>query len=159
AVRGPATRGRHREHRNRFGAVQSAKQVVPGERGCVRYPFARGHPDGAPIGDLQVANTDQGRPTKAQRKEQARIEREEIQRKQPPRSPNRIISLVVGASIAVGVVALVLVLGGGNGNNPGSQSSAVTSLPPPDTLPGILKTAPPWSNNTEQLPARLAALD
>lgn len=106
-----------------------------------------------------MANTDQGRPTKAQRKEQARIEREEIQRKQASRSRNRLISLVVGVVIAVGVIALVLVLGGGNSTNQGAQSSAVTSLPAADTLPGILKTAPPWSNNTDQLPARLAALD
>jgi hypothetical protein len=105
-----------------------------------------------------VANTDQGRPTKAQRKEQARIEREEIQRKQASRSRNRIISLVVGVVVAAGVIALVVVLGGGNSTE-GAQSSAVTSIPPPDTLPGILKTAPPWSNNTDQLPARLAALD
>ncbi len=105
-----------------------------------------------------MANTDQGRPTKAQRKEQARIEREEIQRKQASRSRNRIISLVVGVVVAAGVIALVVVLGGGNSTE-GAQSSAVTSIPPPDTLPGILKTAPPWSNNTDQLPARLAALD
>ncbi len=105
-----------------------------------------------------MANTDQGRPTKAQRKEQARIERDEIQRKQASRSRNRIISLVVGVVVAAGVIALVVVLGGGNSTE-GAQSSAVTSIPPPDTLPGILKTAPPWSNNTDQLPARLAALD
>ena len=52
-----------------------------------------------------------------------------------------------------------VVLLGGNSTDQAAQSSAVTSIPPPDTLPGILKTAPPWSNNTDQLPARLAALD
>src|SRR6185295_271922 len=93
-----------------------------------------GIPTMPPISETpSMANTDQGRPTKAQRKEQARIEREEIQRKQASRSRNRLISLVVGVVVAVGVIALVLVLGGGNSTNQGAQSSAVTSLPPADT--------------------------
>jgi len=105
-----------------------------------------------------VANTDQGRPTKAQRKEQARIEREEIQRKQASRSRNRNISIIVAVVVVAAVIGGVVFLGG-NGTDQGPQSSAVTTLPAADTLPGILKTAPPWSNNTDQLPARLAALD
>jgi hypothetical protein len=105
-----------------------------------------------------VANTEQGRQTKAQKKEQARLEREEIQRKQAARSRNRNLAIVVGV-IAIAAVIGLFVLLGGNSTNAGPQSSAVVSLPPPDTLPGILKEAPPWSNNTDQLPARLAALD
>jgi hypothetical protein len=106
-----------------------------------------------------VANTDQGgRPTKAERKEQARIEREEIQRKQASRSRNRNLGIVVVVIVIAAVIGLFVLLGGGT-TAQGPQSSAVASIPPPDTLPGILKTAPPWSNNTDQLPARLAALD
>lgn len=105
-----------------------------------------------------VANTDQGRLTKAERKEQARIEREEIQRRQAARSRNRTIGIIVAVVIVAAAIGGVVLLGG-NSTDQGAQSSAVTSIPPPDTLPGILKTAPPWSNNTDQLPARLAALD
>ena len=46
-----------------------------------------------------MANTDQGRLTKAERKEQARIEREEIQRKQAARSRNRTIGIIVAVVI------------------------------------------------------------
>jgi hypothetical protein len=105
-----------------------------------------------------VANTDQGRPTKAQRKEQARIEREEIQRKQAGRARNRNIGIVIGVIVVAAIVALVVVLGGNGGTDTASTPPAVV-LPPADSLPGILKTAPPWSNNTQDLPARLAALD
>jgi hypothetical protein len=104
-----------------------------------------------------VANTDQGRPTKAQRKEQARIEREEIQRRQASRSRNRNLMIVVGV-IAIAAAVGLFVLLGGNGTDQGPQSSAVTSLPSPDTLPGIMKSQP-WPNNTNDLPGRLAALD
>jgi hypothetical protein len=104
-----------------------------------------------------VPNTDQGRLTKAQRKEQARLEREEIQRKQASRARNRTIGIAIGVVVVVAAVGLVLLLGGGGGNDPGSSSAGPT-LPDPATLPGILQEAPPWTNNTEQLPARLAML-
>jgi hypothetical protein len=105
-----------------------------------------------------VANTDQGRPTKAQRKEQARLEREQIQRKQAARSRNRVISLVVGLVVAAAVVGLVLVLSGNGGTDNAASTPPPVALPPPDTLPGMMK-AQPWPNNTADLPARLAALD
>jgi hypothetical protein len=105
-----------------------------------------------------VANTDQGRPTKAQRKEQARLEREAIQRKQASRSRNRLIGLVVGVVVAAGVIALVLVLGGDGGTPGTSPASPAVVLPDPGSLAGIMK-AQPWPNNTEQLPARLAELN
>jgi hypothetical protein len=105
-----------------------------------------------------VANTDQGRPTKAQRKEQARLEREEIQRKQAARSRNRVISLVVGVIVAAGVVGLVVLLGGKGGSTDAGSTPPALVLPPPDSLPGMMH-AQPWPNNTDQLPARLAALD
>jgi len=110
------------------------------------------------IGDFSVANTDQGRPTKAQRKEQARLEREEIQRKQASRSRNRSIGIVVGVIVIAAVVGLVILLGGDNSTDNAAPTSAAPVLPPPDTLAGIMK-AQPWPNNTEQLPARLAELN
>ena len=103
-----------------------------------------------------MANTDQGRPTKAQRKEQARIEREEIQRKQASRARNRNIGIVVGVVVVAAVVALVVVLGGGGGS--ATPSAPAVVLPDPNSLDGIMH-AQPWPNNTEQLPARLAELD
>jgi len=105
-----------------------------------------------------VANTDQGRPTKAQRKEQARLEREAIQRKQASRSRNRNIGIVIGVVVVAAIVALVVVLGG-NGGGTVSATPPAVALPDPATLPGILQTPPPWTNNTDQLPARLAQLD
>ena len=105
-----------------------------------------------------MANTDQGRPTKAQRKEQARLEREEIQRKQAARSRNRVISLVVGLVVAAGVIGLVVLLGGKGGSTDAGSTPPPVALPDPNSLDGIMK-AQPWPNNTAQLPARLAELD
>ena len=105
-----------------------------------------------------MANTDQGRPTKAQRKEQARLEREEIQRKQATRSRNRVISLVVGLVVAAGVIGLVVLLGGKGGSTDAASTPPPVALPDPNSLDGIMK-AQPWPNNTAQLPARLAELD
>src|SRR4029079_18567872 len=104
-----------------------------------------------------MANTDQGRPTKAQRKEQARMEREEIQRKQASRSRNRNIGIVVGVIVVAAVVGLFVLLGGNGTDNANPPSASGPALPPPDTLAGIMK-AQPWPNNTDQLPARLAEL-
>src|SRR5204863_2260970 len=39
-----------------------------------------------------------------------------------------------------------------------SQGPTV-QLPDPTNLPGIIRTSPPWPNNTDQAAARLAALD
>jgi hypothetical protein len=105
-----------------------------------------------------VANTDQGRPTKAQRKEQARLEREQIQRKQASRSRNRNIGIVVGVVAVAAIVALVVVLGGSGGSTDAGSTPPPVALPDPNSLDGIMK-AQPWPNNTAQLPARLAQLD
>jgi hypothetical protein len=105
-----------------------------------------------------VANTDQGRPTKAQRKEQARLEREEIQRKQASRSRNRNIGIVIGVVVVAAIVALFVVLGGNGGTGSATPTVPAVVLPDPNSLAGIMK-AQPWPNNTEQLPARLAELN
>src|SRR5689334_9208813 len=106
----------------------------------------------------RVANTDQGRPTKAQRKEQARIEREEIQRKQASRARNRNIGIVIGVVVVAAIVALIVVLGGSGGTGSATPTAPAVVLPDTNSLPGMMK-AQPWPNNTDQLPARLAALD
>ena len=91
---------------------------------------------------------DDQRLTKAERKEQARIERVEIQRKQSKRKRNRTLSLIVGLVLAAVVIGLLVILGGGDGT-----TSASTA--PPGV---IMQTPPAWSNNTAQLPERLAIL-
>jgi len=58
-----------------------------------------------------VSGQGNDRLTKAERKEQARIEREEIQRKQAARKRNRIVSLIVGV-VATGIAVFIgIVLG------------------------------------------------
>jgi hypothetical protein len=118
-----------------------------------------GIPTMPPISETpSMANTDQGRPTKAQRKEQARMEREEIQRKQASRSRNRAIGIVVGVIVVAAVVGLVLVLGGGGDGNT-TASSTAPFLPDPAQLKGIMRTPPPWPNNLQDANERLAELD
>ena len=99
------------------------------------------------------------RPTKAERKEQARIEREAIQRKQAARKRNRVVTIVVGIALAAIVVGAVVLFGGNNGGTDGAASPTGSPLPDATTLPGVMQTAPPWPNNTEQLAARLALLN
>jgi hypothetical protein len=108
-----------------------------------------------------VSGQGNDRLTKAERKEQARIEREEIQRKQAARKRNRIVSLIVGLAIAAVVIGALVLLGGGN-EAPGtsvSPAAGTVALPDPSTLPGIMQTPPPWSNNIAQANQRLAVLD
>ena len=65
--------------------------------------------------------SDARRPTKAERKEQARLEREAIQRQMAARKHNRIIGLsLVGVAAAAAVVAVVVL-------QPGSSDSALAS--------------------------------
>jgi hypothetical protein len=97
------------------------------------------------------------RPTKAERKEQARFEREDIQRRQAARSRNRIVFIVAGVAVVALVIGLVVWLG--RDNSPTTPTPAGVTLPDPATLKGILQTPPPWPNNTDQLSARLAELD
>ena len=67
------------------------------------------------------------RPTKAERKEQARLEREALQRQMASKKRNRTIGIALVALAAVAVVAAVVVL------RPGDTSAA---LPAPSTLLG-----------------------
>jgi hypothetical protein len=90
------------------------------------------------------------RPTKDERKEQARAEREEIRARMGARRRNRTAALIVGLVVAAAVVALVVILGGG-GEGPGDGGE-------PTDLAGMLTTDAPWPNNTEQLSDRLRVL-
>lgn len=104
-----------------------------------------------------MTTDDKSRLTKAERKEQARVEREDIQRKQAARSRNRKISLIVGVALGALVIGLLLVLNQGGGETASSTPPGVV-LPDPATLPGIMQKPPPWSNNLDQANQRLAAL-
>ena len=90
-------------------------------------------------------STDPGRrPTKAERKEQARQEREEIQRRMASKKRTRTATILIGAGL-VGILAVLLfvVLPSTQGSQP---------------LPGLLTTPGPWTNNTEDLAERLDLL-
>jgi hypothetical protein len=68
------------------------------------------------------------RPTKAERKDQARIEREQIQRQMAARKRNRNLGYVVIALAVVAVLVVVLVV------KPGSDPSASADGPSPQEL-------------------------
>jgi hypothetical protein len=86
------------------------------------------------------------RTTKADRREQARLEREQIQRRMRARRRNRTLALVGVAVVAVAVVVALVVAGGG-GEDDGNQN-----------LPGLLTTPGPWDANADQVAARVTAL-
>jgi hypothetical protein len=77
------------------------------------------------------------RATKAERKERARLEREEIQRKQAARKRNRITSRSSGCSP---VVIGVLVMPGGEGGDAAATLRPHPRHPCPGPLPGIAKS-------------------
>jgi hypothetical protein len=96
------------------------------------------------------------RPTKAERKEQARLEREAIQRRQAARSRNRLIVIVASAVVAAIVIGIVVLTSGGGSPQP---SSAAVTLPDPSTLAGVIQKPPPWPNNIQDTNQRLAELN
>jgi hypothetical protein len=98
------------------------------------------------------------RPTKAERKEQARLDRIGLERKMERRRRASRRALIVGIAAAVVVGIIVFALSRNTGSSNAGGSSPTVDLPNPNDLPGILKTAPPWNNNIEQADARLAAL-
>ena len=80
-------------------------------------------------GDDQRGN-DGRRPTKAERREQARREREEIQRRMARRRRNRSIGLVlVAVSVVTVVVAVFLTTGGGSGSGIASGNDLLKQAP------------------------------
>jgi hypothetical protein len=88
-----------------------------------------------------------GRPTKAERREMARRQRDELRRKAARARRNRrvVIWAIVAAVIAGGVWFYTA------GDEEGSGSNA--------QMPGLLTGPAPWPNNVAQLGARLDRLD
>lgn len=96
------------------------------------------HPGGPPA-----------RTTKAERKEQARRERIEIQRRMERARRTRTIAIAGVLVVGVAVVAAVALTSGKDGSGGPPSSGA---------LPGVMTGAEPWSANTNDLAARLTAM-
>ena len=89
------------------------------------------------------------RATKADRKEQARREREAIQRDMARKRRTR--SLLLGGILGLAVVALVVIVM--------TSRSGEPSTTPSGELPGMMTSTTPWGNNVEDLAARLEILN
>jgi hypothetical protein len=100
------------------------------------------------------------RPTKAERKEQARLERIELERRLARRKQASRRALLVGVAVAAVTGIIIFALSrGGSPEATGSGTPSVTvALPNPDTLPGMLTTSPPWPNNVAEAGERLRIL-
>ena len=100
------------------------------------------------------------RPTKAERKEQARLERIELERRITRRKQASRRALIVGIVVAVvaGVVIFLLSRNSGTPTAGGATPSVTVQLPKPEDLPGVMR-AQPWSNNLAEANGRLAMLD
>jgi hypothetical protein len=100
------------------------------------------------------------RPTKAERKEQARLDRMDLERRMArrKRASRRALIVGIGAAVLVGIIVFALSRSSGPTAASGESPSVTVQLPDPSTLPGILKTSPPWSNNVEQAAERLRIL-
>jgi hypothetical protein len=98
---------------------------------------------------VSVAPASPDGPNRKVRKEEARRQREALQRKIGRRKWYRIGAAVLVVVIAAGAVTFVLL------NNNGSSTSTAQD---PATLPGIMRTAAPWQPEYQQLQARLNVL-
>ncbi len=91
------------------------------------------------------------RPTKSERKDEARAEREQIHARMARRRRNRVGALIVGIAAAAVVIMLVISLSGETGE-PGTTPSGTA-------LPGLMTSIAPWGANNDQLAERMAILD
>jgi hypothetical protein len=108
-----------------------------------------------------VSQDQDRRQTKAERKEQARRERIELERRIATRKRGRRRALIAGVVVIAIVAGTIVAFSQGNGTNAadGSASPSVTvQLPDPAKLPGILRTAPPWPDNIAEANARMAKM-
>ncbi|MEX0984178.1 MAG: hypothetical protein WD096_03930 [Actinomycetota bacterium] len=91
------------------------------------------------------------RPTKTERKDEARAEREQIHARMARRRRSRVGALIVGIAAAAIVIVLVISLSGETGE-PGTTPSGTA-------LPGLMTSIAPWGANNDQLAERMAILD
>jgi hypothetical protein len=94
--------------------------------------------------------TGAGRVTKAERKEQARRERIELQRRMARARRNRM--LAVGGLVVVGVAIVAVVALTSSGKK------STTTPTPSGQLAGLMTGSEPWSANLDTLPQRLNQL-
>lgn len=98
-----------------------------------------------------MSNTRSGnqsrRPTKAERREEARLEREQIQRKMASRKRNRKIGMVLVALAAVvAIIAVVITSGGGNAVESPQALLAKAASEEKVAGCGTVKTTPNYAN-------------
>ncbi len=93
------------------------------------------------------------RATKAERKEQARRERLELQRKMASQRRNRTIAIAGIVIVAVAVVGVLALTSSGHEAKDANASTSAAALP------GLMMGPAPWSANTVDLPERLQQLD
>ena len=75
------------------------------------------------------------------------------------RGRRRALIVVVALAVVAGGIVFAVSQGGGTNAASNSTSPSVSlKLPDPATLPGILRTAPPWPDNIAQANDRLARL-
>ncbi len=92
---------------------------------------------------------DERRPTKAERREQARLQREEIQRKMARRRRNRSMGLVlVAVAVATIVVAIFLTTGGSGSSGIASAADLLKQAPAATTTAGCdaVQSTPNYQN-------------
>lgn len=89
------------------------------------------------------------RPTKAERREKARVERERIARRAAARRRARTAAIAVGVVGTLAVVVLLVTMSSGDDGGGGGGNA----------LDDLLTTEAPWPNNTAQMPDRVRALE
>jgi hypothetical protein len=105
----------------------------------------------ATVPKVTVAPASPDGPNRKVRKEEARQQREAIQRRMARRRTYRIVALVLAVLVIAGATTFVLL------NNKSSTTSA-NSRVDPATLPGIMRTSAPWNPEFQDLSARLKVL-
>jgi hypothetical protein len=91
------------------------------------------------------------RATKAERREQARRDREQIQRQIDRRKKTR--ALILGSILGLCAVVLIAIVVSSGGEDGGTPRAAAGELP------GMMTSTSPWGANTEQLLDRLDVLE
>jgi hypothetical protein len=88
--------------------------------------------------------------TRQEKKDRARLQREAIRKQMARRRRARVWTMVGVALAAVAAIVILVVV-----NNKGSASAGPVN---PRALPGMQTGPPPWTNNTQDLDARISTL-